>query len=38
MKFVKFLLEVGGRIVIPQVPAPPNEVCDGRRRLMKALD
>ena len=25
MKFVKFLLVVGGNVVIPQVPAPPSE-------------
>ena len=25
MKFVKFLLEVGGKVAIPQIPAPANE-------------
>ena len=38
MKFVKFLLEVGGRIVIPQVPAPPNEFATAEDAAQQALD
>jgi ferritin len=38
MKFVKFLLEVGGRVVIPQVPAPPSEFATAEQAAQLALD
>ena len=38
MKFVKFLLEVGGKVVIPQVPAPPNEFATAEEAAQSALD
>ena len=38
MKFVKFLLEVGGKVVIPQVPAPPSEFETAEDAAQSALD
>jgi ferritin len=38
MKFVKFLLEVGGKVVIPQVPAPPHEFATAEEAAQSALD
>jgi bacterioferritin B len=38
MKFVKFLLEAGGKVVIPQVPAPPSEFSTAEEAAQSALD
>ena len=38
MKFVKFLLEVGGKVAIPQIPAPPNEFATAEDAAQLALD
>jgi bacterioferritin B len=38
MKFVKFLLEVGGKVVIPQVPAPPTGFATAEEAAQSALD
>ncbi len=38
MKFVKFLLEVGGKVVIPSVPAPPSEFSTAEEAAQSALD
>jgi bacterioferritin B len=38
MKFVKFVLEVGGKVAIPQVPAPPNEFGSAEAAAQSALD
>src|SRR5271156_6455354 len=38
MKFVKFLLEVGGRVAIPQIPAPANEFATAEDAAQLALD
>ena len=37
MKFVKFLLEVGGKVAIPQIPAPPNEFATAEEAAQSAL-
>ena len=38
MKFVKFLLEVGGKVAIPQIPAPANEFATAEDAAQLALD
>jgi ferritin len=38
MKFVKFLLEVGSRVAIPQVPASPGEFATAEAAAQLALD
>jgi bacterioferritin B len=38
MKFVKFLLETGGNVVIPPIPAPPNEFATAEAAAQSAFD
>jgi ferritin len=38
MKFVKFLLEVGGTVAIPAIPAPPNKFATAEAAAQSALD
>jgi ferritin len=38
LKFVKFVLEAGGRVVVPQVPAPPHEYATAEAAAQYALD
>src|SRR5271155_1378088 len=38
MKFVKFLLEVGGSVAIPAIPSPPNEFATAEAAAQSALD
>jgi bacterioferritin B len=37
MKFVKFLLAVGGKVVIPQIPAPPNAFATAELRTTQEI-
>jgi bacterioferritin B len=38
MKFVKFLLEVGGDVAIPAIPSPPNDFASAEAAAQSALD
>ena len=38
MKFVKFLLEAGGKVVVPPIPAPPSEFATAEAAAQSALD
>jgi bacterioferritin B len=38
MKFVKFLLEVGGDVAIPAIPSPPSEFASAEAAAQSALD
>jgi len=38
MKFVRFLLDVDGKVGIPQIPAPPSEFSSAREAVSRALD
>jgi bacterioferritin B len=38
MKFVKFLLEVGGDVAIPAIPSPPNRFSSAEAAAQSALD
>jgi bacterioferritin B len=38
MKFVKFLLETGGKVAIPPIPAPPSEFSTAEAAAQSALD
>src|SRR3954452_5934110 len=38
MKFVKYVLDSGGKVVIPQVPAPQNEFKSAEDAAQVALD
>jgi ferritin len=38
MKFVKFVLEAGGKVVIPQVPAPRSGFATAEEAAQSALD
>ena len=38
MKFVKFLLEVGGDVAIPAIPSPPSEFATAEAAAQSALD
>src|SRR5271156_5937089 len=38
MKFVKFMLEVGGEVAIPHVPAPPSEFATAEEAARSTLD
>jgi ferritin len=38
LKFVKFLLETGGKVVIPPIPAPPSEFSTAEAAAQSALD
>jgi bacterioferritin B len=38
MKFVKFLLEVGGDVAIPAIPSPPSEFASAEVAAQSALD
>lgn len=38
MKFVKFVLEVGGAVAFPAIPAPPAKFSNARDAVQAALD
>jgi ferritin len=38
MKFVRFLLDVDGKVKIPQIPAPPADFSSAREAVSRALD
>jgi ferritin len=38
MKFVKFLLEVGGDVAIPAIPSPPSKFASAEAAAQSALD
>jgi ferritin len=38
MKFVRYILDAGGRVEIPSIPAPPTEIQSAEAAVQMALD
>jgi ferritin len=38
MKFVRYILDAGGRVEIPSIPAPPTDIQSAEAAVQKALD